>query len=832
MKLIYNIIGAGLLALMLLVSQVGAQDAPQIDYATWDTFATQAEAALGNRDSSLEQLNSVRQNADQWRSEFRDAQGANAPAIQTVKDQITALGPAPAEGDTEAEDIAGRRVALNKQLADLQAPGITAAEALSRANSIITRVDEIQRDREAQEIARMTPSPLLPSSWVAAAKEIQAVFKGMGDELRKEASYDTLRENLLEVLAYLLGAIGLLTYGRRLVDQLPSHVGSRSTGDAKAIIAFLTSLGQILIPMVGVYLLVTGLDKAGFFGPWTRPLMIAVPLGALSFWSGRWLVRVLFSARPVAYATLTVPAHARAYARIYGTGLSVALAWHIVLSFAMLPLAGYVRDSNAPPQIPYEFSLAGAGVVHFVLLVIGGFFLFQMSNILRRMKRFSGTETPPYRARVLTILGKILRIAIVVSLLMAALGYINFANAVFWALVESAALIGLLIVLQDFVADVYSLLRRGRDGARESLAALALGFLMVLVSLPLFALIWGTTPAQLIEWRHRFLAGMSVGGVNISPGGILTFLIVFMLGYTATRWIQRAMRVSVLPRTRLDSGAQNAMVSGLGYIGVFLAAVFAITTAGIDLSSLAIVAGALSVGIGFGLQTIVQNFVSGIILLIERPISVGDWVEAGGQQGIVQDISVRSTRIRTFDQTDVIVPNSDLVSQTVTNWTRGNSRGRIIVKVGVAYGSDTRKVERILREIAEDQPTVLIDPPPAVLLMNFGADSLDFEVRCVLADIAGGVAVASEMRHQIAQRFSAEGIEIPFAQRDLWLRNPETLFARPAARTAAHSAPKHGEAEPPEAAGSHRPADIRSVGQLPNDGDGIADNDGGDGDNF
>lgn len=271
MKLIYNIIGAGLLALMLLVSQVGAQDAPQIDYATWDTFATQAEAALGNRDSSLEQLNSVRQNADQWRSEFRDAQGANAPAIQTVKDQITALGPAPAEGDTEAEDIAGRRVALNKQLADLQAPGITAAEALSRANSIITRVDEIQRDREAQEIARMTPSPLLPSSWVAAAKDIQAVFKGMGDELRKEASYDTLRENLLEVLAYLLGAIGLLTYGRRLVDQLPSHVGSRSTGDAKAIIAFLTSLGQILIPMVGVYLLVTGLDKAGFLDPGRGP---------------------------------------------------------------------------------------------------------------------------------------------------------------------------------------------------------------------------------------------------------------------------------------------------------------------------------------------------------------------------------------------------------------------------------------------------------------------------------------------------------------------------------------------------------------------------------
>ena len=829
--LILNVFRAALLAVILLASQVAAQDSTQMDLDKWDTFATQAEAALENPDTGKETLNSIRTNAEDWRRLFSSAQGINGPRIQSVKDQIATLGPAPAEGQTEADDIAARRKALNDQLSDLQAPGVAATEALSRASSIVTQADTEISMREADEILTSSPSPLLPASWISAGKDVTEIARGVMSDAHANLSGAELRKNLPRAIAYLLAALLVLSFGRRFVDSLPARLGARSDGEARPVLAFVVSLGQIALPMAGMSLLAWGLDATGLFGKWATPFLLALPYAAFAFFSGRWLVRTLFAATPVAYPTLNLPAAKRAAARLYGTGLSVMLAIHVILANAALPLSGFVRGDDALPMIPYDVSTGGAGVIHLLLLLATGFFLFPLASILRRMVRFDGTDAPPYRARVLAIYGAYLRVLVILTLILTLIGFVNVANALLWPSIKSLGLIGLLILLQDFIADLYVLLRRGKEGAREALAPLLGGIFLVVGSVPVFALIWGSSPADLATGWSKIMGGVSLGGIRVSPGGILTFAVVFGLGYLLTRWIQGAVRSQILPRTKLDKGAQNATVSGLGYVGIFLAALFAINSAGLDLSNLALVASALSVGIGFGLQTVVQNFVAGIILLVERPISVGDWVEAGGQQGIVQNISVRSTRIKTFDQTDVIVPNSDLISQSVTNWTRGNSRGRIIVKVGVAYGSDTRKVEKILREIAEDQPTVLIDPAPAVLLTNFGADSLDFEIRCILSDISGGVGVASEMRHQITQRFTAEGIEIPFAQRDLWFRNPETLFGRPAAAAPAPAEP--AKPEPPRETPVQRaPADIRSTGELPNDGDGDPGNDGdGDGDN-
>ena len=176
------------------------------------------------------------------------------------------------------------------------------------------------------------------------------------------------------------------------------------------------------------------------------------------------------------------------------------------------------------------------------------------------------------------------------------------------------------------------------------------------------------------------------------------------------------------------------------------------------------VVGALSVGIGLGLQNVVNNFVSGIILLFERPIKVGDWVIINGEEGKIKQINIRSTEVETFNRASVIIPNATLLSTSVTNLTHGNNWMRFKVAVGVAYGSDTQRVKEILLECAAANKKVLKKPEPYVLFQNFGSSSLDFELRGYSSNIWEGWILPSELRFEINRRFAEEGIEIPFAQ--------------------------------------------------------------------
>lgn len=302
------------------------------------------------------------------------------------------------------------------------------------------------------------------------------------------------------------------------------------------------------------------------------------------------------------------------------------------------------------------------------------------------------------------------------------------------------------------------------------LAGLLIYAFVLLVGMPLIMLTWGFRGADISSVFVRIFTEIRVGNITISLLGILAGLLLFALGFFATRWFQRWIDGNVMARSQVDAGVRNSVNTVLGYAGIVIAAIIGVSAAGIDLSSLALVAGALSLGIGFGLQTIVQNFVSGLILLAERPFKVGDWIVNGPVEGFVRRISVRATEIETFQNQSIIVPNSQLINAAVGNWTLHNSLARSEVPVSVAFDSDPRQVMDILLEIARNHPLVLTMPEPNVGFQGFGEFSLNFELRFYLSDILNGGPVRNDVRVAIVERFRKEGIVMPYPQRDFNIR--------------------------------------------------------------
>jgi potassium efflux system protein len=293
-------------------------------------------------------------------------------------------------------------------------------------------------------------------------------------------------------------------------------------------------------------------------------------------------------------------------------------------------------------------------------------------------------------------------------------------------------------------------------------AGLSIYALVALFFIPLILLQWGFQVADIESWTYRAVTEIKIGTITISLMGILAGILFFILGYIVTRWVQRWIDGNVMARSRVDAGVRNSIRTGIGYVGVGLAGLIGVSAAGIDLSNLALVAGALSLGVGFGLQNIVSNFVSGLILLVERPFKVGDWIVSGTTEGFVKRISVRATEIETFQHQSIMMPNSLLINASVGNWTHRNKLGRSEIAVTVTYASDPRRIMDLLAEIAGAHPMVLKNPSPSVGFTAFGEDRMTFELRIYVADVLTGGGVRNDLRVAIYERFRDEGIGAPF----------------------------------------------------------------------
>ena len=773
---LHRFVGLALVALFLAIAggaQAQITEESRTYYQSWLDVAARAEKVVDVNRASNAALENLRAEIVSYREEFAKARDKNTSRIATLRSQLDALGPKPEDGVEEPEDIARLRFRLNEQVNALRVPRVLSGEAHNQANGLIREIDKIIRKDQTKRLLARGPSPLNPAHWPIAWQDIDHALTSLVNEtrrnLRSAAIVEDIRQNLPVIL--LLSGLGLffLLRGKYWAERLGEFLrrfGGRGTG----VRGFVVSLTRVILPFLGTIILVQAVEMLGIWGLRGTLILAAIPGWALILLAFNWLSDQLY-AKHRETSLLPAPKERRAEMRIYVDLVGVTIVLQEVINL-------YEKIERITD--------ASRAVVAFPVILAAALLLLRLQRVgLSNRSEQSGEDMAALRrAGVYRIVRGIRRGAVMLALvspLLAALGYGAAAEAIIYPVVLTVVVISAVLILQQFLGGLYVLLRRSNDtAARDSLFSVLVGWVLVLAALPVLALVWGARVADLTELWSMFLDGFQIGDARISPIGFLSFAAVFVVGYSVTRLLQGGLRTNLLPKTQIDPGGQNAIVAFTGYLGIFLAALVAVSSAGLDLSSVAIVAGALSVGIGFGLQTIVSNFVSGIILLIERPIAKGDWIEVGPFAGYVRDISVRSTRIETFDRADVIVPNTDLVSGTVINYTKGKTVGRVKVAVGVAYGTDTRMVEEILLDVANSHPMVLANPAPSVVFHGFGADALDFEIRAILRDVNWVLSVKSDMNHDIAKRFFEAGIEIPFAQRDIWLRNPEALFPKAA----------------------------------------------------
>jgi potassium-dependent mechanosensitive channel len=764
------------LVIMLLVLPALAQDnaAKEFDFAVWETTATRAEGIIEDAAASSPALEALRATLAEYRSRALALQDANQARIDTLQSQIDALGPVPEEGVSEADEVAKRRAELADQLAQAQAPSLAAQEAFQRADGMIGEVDTIIRERLADQLFTLGSSPLNVTQWPGAVDALSGFVNDIRDEVEEGLASENqrvmTRQNLPISLSLFVIGLLLLTRARhwllRGFGLLPA-LSREGDNDARAL---LISMTQILVPMLGLWALDRAAASTGLIGLRGNVLVAAIPWMGLSLFGGLWLGRTLFSTADNTPLFFDLTNSAAVAAKRISGYLGGLLAL-----FILLERIAVQADFPANAHI----------VLSFPLVLATGFLLVRMGLILSpdKVGTTSETEENPLQNRIYRFLTRGIIVLGAAGPVLAAVGYFTASTSFVFPTVKTLALFGTTLVLYRLLTDIAErLLLSSRElaeveeGERPlTLVPVALAFGLILLSLPILALIWGARVSDLQEVWTLFSDGFAVGGGRISATDFLTFAVVFAIGYTLTRLLQSSLRTTVLPRTKLDTGGRNAILTGTGYVGILLAALAAVSSAGFNLSSLAIVAGALSLGIGFGLQAIVSNFVSGIILLVERPIKEGDWIEVGAYSGTVRKISVRSTEIQTFDRATVVVPNADFISGTVTNWTHSNLNGRVKVAVGVAYDSDPEQVREILMEIAEGHEMIDHRFSCAVVFQGFGADSMDFEIRAILKDVNYILTVKSDMNFEIVRRFREAGIEIPFAQRDLNLRNLDEL---------------------------------------------------------
>lgn len=747
----------------------------KFDIIKFKSVAERADRVLESTAETVETLEALRATLHDYGFRALLEQESNKRHVVTLRKQLDIIGTKP-KGSLNQEDItiSTRRAELTKELSEVQGPLIVAEEAYFRAKKLVDDIDEAIRKRRSNTFLGRSSSPISPKNWLTAFSAVKNHATMLWDEVvfsfQNPKKISLRLNNLFEIITLIM--VGLvLIFPVTMLISYKFHRNSNYKNLQRSAVTFVVlSLGLLVVPTLGFFLLLAGIKTADIFLLLGNNLINYLSYMYLPLLIGFWIIQNLFHHDGAAAV------------RIFGKDQNRLLrVRYIIIGLSFLFSVKFLITSTVHTE---NWSSEITASLQFPLIILGALGLFllikQFQNDRIQDLNQSISSANPLTGGITTIIYWFCFCIVFVGPLAGVVGYVNLGEGLVFSTLLSLALFCILYLIYHILLNILGAFIKTsnvdlQNNKAEGLYKAAVVSVLICLLLPFLAIIWGSRVSDISDIWFRLKEGVVIGDARFSLFDLFYSILIFSIGYTITRVLKSALKTSVLPHTHIEEGVQNALITGFGYIGIFLAVLFAVMSTGLDLSNLAIVAGALSVGIGFGLQTIVSNFVSGIILLIERPIKIGDWVEVDGFSGHVSSISVRSTRIETFDKATVIVPNADLIGGSVKNLTHQNTHGRMIIPIGVAYGTDPELVKKILLELAGEHSMILRDPAPYVLFRNFGSDALEFELRAILRDVGRGITVRSDLNYKIAESFTKANIEIPFSQREITIKNPEIL---------------------------------------------------------
>ena len=711
------------------------------------------ESAVDSEDITSETLAGFRDKLNSATDILRKKIDWLEPRAREAEDRLKELGPAPAkDAPAESTEIASQREELTAQFNDVDGELKQARVLTVRTDQLGDRVAQKRHALYANELFARSASILDPSFW-------SEVYRALPIELRSiEALLDTWSEHhtrprwaaaaLIIIVIIALAVVLTRWWLPRLIGE-PSNTRSAKAWAALWVFAWFAIRTPIagfaaLLALTTFGLLTVRLEQIG------QGLVAGMAAAAFGHGVARGL---LAPEHPQRRLVQEDDETARCFFNhlVWASrALGVLIVLQVIHKTLFAPLVITVATNAL-------FAAATAAFLVHLVLRLGS------------IKKNRGDAL--IAASWAHPLGLLMAVLIAVALVA---GYAGVAAFISLRVIVAAAVFGalflLLVITQTLFASINEQTAKGQMlaenlginprtlGLSGALLSALIRVLLIVASFLLIIGPWEVSTADLFDTVRNIPFGFKIGEIRVSFQTILAAIVILVLLLVVVRLMQRWLERELLPRTGLEPSLQLSIVTIFGYVGAITAITLALSGLGFDLQKIALIAGALSVGIGFGLQSIVSNFVSGLILLTERPIRVGDSIVVKGEEGWVRRVRVRATEIETFDRASVIIPNSEFITGVVKNWTRANRLGRIVVKVGVGYESDPVQVRDILTDIANAHPQVVQTPPPAAYLVAFGETALEFELRCVVAEVEKGLSVRSDLHYAIIQKFREAAI--------------------------------------------------------------------------